>query len=655
MDPEIAPQDTNTQITDPQVTEPQVSKENIVLSAYSADDSATKSSRDGDGHFFWSPNDAISVFYGSGNGGGDRFVTTCTEAAATADFTGTMDENREPGHQYWAIYPYNVLNEWDEENQALVTEIPSHQVAAEGTFADGQFISIGHSDTQSIGFYHLCGGFKFFLNAEGITKITLQGKGQPLAGLVEVKMDGNDRPYVSDVLEPKDEIVLTPPAGETVFQTGKDYFFVTMPVTFNGGFNVVFEIGGTKQVGARLVSNNLTIRRAKFQWSTVAFDNGVTFETLEEPDIVKSNVRTYLDDVDYSQDCGDPDTQGGYSYSVFKAPYSPVYSYSSGDDQPKAVSISWSGRADKVLLSTSPTFDEDPFQIGVSRNATSTNVYNLIPGVIYYYKVTNGNDEVKHGCFKPKGTLRQIYISNSEGNAYSSSGTLSDNIRDLGGWKAENDKTIRYGKLYRGAKIDGMKGKENAKTNFKNLGIGLDMELRGGKDSEENTDYSEVRPVTDIDWIQFPVIKLLGVVEGNPGKTAGLYRQAIKEIISFLQEDKGAVYFHCEGGADRTGALAFLIEAILGVSESDMSKDYELTTFTVKNKRYRHVELNNSSFDSTELKYPFRDFIRYLRTFEGSTMQEKVITWAKIDDPAVEGNDALTDTDIELLKALLLE
>jgi len=59
------------------------------------------------------------------------------------------------------------------------------------------------------------------------------------------------------------------------------------------------------------------------------------------------------------------------------------------------------------------------------------------------------------------------------------------------------------------------------------------------------------------------------------GNTQELYQQAIRAIIGYLSEGK-AVCFHCAGGADRTGSLAFLIEALLGVSESDMSKDYEL-------------------------------------------------------------------------------
>ena len=640
-----------------QEEEPQVIKKKVVLSAYSSDDSGTKSSRDANGTFYWSPGDEISVFYGSGDKGGYRFTSTCTETATIADFEGEMEEEKEEDHEYWAIYPYNALNAWNESTQTLTTEIPSHQVAAEGTFTDGQFISIGHSSTPSIGFYHLCGGIKFFLSVEGITRITLQGKGKPLAGLVEVKMDGDDHPYVSNIREPKNEIVLTSPSG--VFNTGTDYFFVTMPVTFDGGFDVILEKGGTKQVGARLISSSMTIHRAKFQWSTAAIDSGVSFATWEEPDIVKTNVRAYLDNVDYSQNCGDPDTEGGYSYSVFKAPYSPVYSFSSGDDQPKAVTISWNKKdsADKVYISTSPSYSDNSLEISVS-NKTSTDVYNLIPGVVYYYKVTSGNTIKKSGCFKPKGTLRQVYVA---GNTTGSTG-IARNFRDMGGWKA-GDKTIRYGRLYRGAKIEKSGVTTAAKNTFQNpgignLGIGMDLEMRGGKSDDDSKEtYYNNRPFPEIAWDYFPAIKFLGVVENNPGYTAEIYRDAIKRIISFLQEDRGAIYFHCEGGADRTGTLAFLIEAILGVSESDMSKDYELTTFRSSSmnvdsyQRYRHIELDRPDlgYSAYELKYPFRDFIRHLRTFEGSTMQHKVTNWAKT------GENALTDAEIELLKALLLE
>lgn len=39
------------------------------------------------------------------------------------------------------------------------------------------------------------------------------------------------------------------------------------------------------------------------------------------------------------------------------------------------------------------------------------------------------------------------------------------------------------------------------------------------------------------------------------------------------------VYFHCTAGADRTGTLACVLEGLLGMSQSNIDKDYELTTF----------------------------------------------------------------------------
>ena len=38
--------------------------------------------------------------------------------------------------------------------------------------------------------------------------------------------------------------------------------------------------------------------------------------------------------------------------------------------------------------------------------------------------------------------------------------------------------------------------------------------------------------------------------------------------------------FHCAAGADRTGTLAFLISGLLGVSRDDLTKDFELTSFS---------------------------------------------------------------------------
>ena len=72
------------------------------------------------------------------------------------------------------------------------------------------------------------------------------------------------------------------------------------------------------------------------------------------------------------------------------------------------------------------------------------------------------------------------------------------------------------------------------------------------------------------------------------------------------------VYIHCVWGADRTGLLCMLLEGLLGVAQSDLDKDYELTSFS-GNTRYR-----------TDAVY--RDVISQITTFDGQTLQDKFRT-----------------------------
>jgi rhodanese-related sulfurtransferase len=65
------------------------------------------------------------------------------------------------------------------------------------------------------------------------------------------------------------------------------------------------------------------------------------------------------------------------------------------------------------------------------------------------------------------------------------------------------------------------------------------------------------------------------MVRDNPEKVKNTFCW----VVARLRENK-PVYFHCAAGRDRTATLAILLEGVLGVSESDMAKDYELTYFT---------------------------------------------------------------------------
>ena len=65
-----------------------------------------------DGSVWWEPGDKISLFVGSGGGGGYKLTATNTEPAAKVDFYGQInDETENP--TYVAIYPYNSSAYYD--------------------------------------------------------------------------------------------------------------------------------------------------------------------------------------------------------------------------------------------------------------------------------------------------------------------------------------------------------------------------------------------------------------------------------------------------------------------------------------------------------------------------------------------------------------
>ena len=239
-----------------------------------ASPSATKSSRDAEGHFYWSPGDQLSLFKATTPATGTtnwQLTSTNTSPAQEASFRGEIPaEALEATGEYWAIYPYAETNSFD--GTTLTTTLPDQQTATKGTFSDGQFISVGCADVLSMTFYHLCGGFKFKLQSPGITTVTLSGlDDEPLAGRVQVTLDANGLPVVRQVTEPRTTITLSCPDG---FIPGEEYFFVTLPVQFQRG--IQFTFNGSIN---RTVETTMRINRAKFQWSSAPIDSRLSFCT----------------------------------------------------------------------------------------------------------------------------------------------------------------------------------------------------------------------------------------------------------------------------------------------------------------------------------------------------------------------------------------
>lgn len=335
---------------------------------------------------------------------------------------------------------------------------------------------------------------------------------------------------------------------------------------------------------------------------------------VEKCDIENVGTRKFLEEVDYAADTA-------YILS-FAREYMQEYG---ANDKPLPVRIAWTGEAAQLFISTDARFKG---AVGQPVSDSPAEVFNLIPDMDYYYKVLDRSGKVlKTGCVRPVGPLRWI-------------NGIAENVRDLGGWQAAGGH-IAYGKLYRGARLSSRMPQSGRDIFLKDLGIALDLDLRGIKESEAHVGAV----IEGADYLKFPVEKNLGRGTGN---TQELYQQAIRAILGYLSEGK-AVYFHCAGGADRTGSLAFLIEALVGVSESDLSKDYELTTFAKTNKRLRNFRATEKE---THILY---ELITYLRKFgDPKTMSINELTYNWATTRHADNVDPLSPEEIELLRKYLI-
>lgn len=186
-------------------------------------------------------------------------------------------------------------------------------------------------------------------------------------------------------------------------------------------------------------------------------------------------------------------------------------------------------------------------------------------GVMHYNEVPNvltpfaGTDAA--GTLKPLDALRWIRTRNNSAEAW--------NVRDLGGWACDGG-TVKYGLLIRGGKL----AAADRAVLVGELGIQHDLDLRGreGGGSDDEPDMTESPLGSDVWYTRTQQYAWYALV---PVETWQAYLRCVIDAVTHREP----VYFHCTAGADRTGTLACVLEGLLGMSQSDIDKDYELTTF----------------------------------------------------------------------------
>ena len=224
------------------------------------------------------------------------------------------------------------------------------------------------------------------------------------------------------------------------------------------------------------------------------------------------------------------------------------------------------------------------------------------------------------------------------------------NVRDIGGYVTSYGVRTNQGLMYRGYYIDDKSGghgvnysAEVQAVQEEVMKIGYEIDLQKSSETNGRTASALNSDVTPCDYICRTLVSYENFLKKDS-------YQNLPEVMHIMaQSDEKHTYFHCWGGADRTGMLAFFINAICGVSYTDLMEDFELTTQT-NNKR---CHMHNSS----SAHYP-----KFMDAFiNGYT--DSGVTWDGFDPDATVNENCekwllevpgVAEEDIERIREIML-
>ena len=298
------------------------------------------------------------------------------------------------------------------------------------------------------------------------------------------------------------------------------------------------------------------------------------------------------------------------------------------DNPNQAIKVKWSVEGGnvatyKVEYATKADYSDAIVEI-CDGNTNFVELYNLYKATTYYVRVTAQNEKggtlaMEEGTFTTTDIGPRVMLIPE-----------IHNVRDVGGYKTLDGKTTKQGLIYRGGTLrpaDVYKSNltdEGAKYMSEVMGIKTEIDFRGSKEAGDITE-------SVIPGAKLTYATLSGYADAFTGPEG--YRQTF-EILA--DKDNYPIYYHCTGGADRTGTVTFLLNALLGVSETELIQDYEFTTFSHYNER--------NSQQGVYANY-FKDFRAGLEAFAGDTLQERVESYLL--------SIGVTQSQIDNIKAIM--
>ncbi len=303
--------------------------------------------------------------------------------------------------------------------------------------------------------------------------------------------------------------------------------------------------------------------------------------------------------------------------------YGPGNVYRADAFAPAPFTLTWESEDGALYynlkLSTKPDLSDAVKYITFTNSHTFE---DLFMGTKYYYQVIAQfeNKTVKSRVFSFETAYLPRTI-HAEGVS---------NTRDFGGYyTVDGTHRIRQGLMYRGGKLE--TATQAGIDKLLNVyGIKTDLDLRAEK---------TVSPLgTGVNFVNVSGPYYVGSTgvnsdnDSSKGPWKGTYREALLlEIQTYARPENYPIYLHCSLGRDRTGTLAFLINALCGVGETDLYRDYETSFFSETGC------LDGQS--ATHMMQTFATLYNYIKNYAQGTLAENTekfmldlgVTQAEID------------------------
>ena len=293
----------------------------------------------------------------------------------------------------------------------------------------------------------------------------------------------------------------------------------------------------------------------------------------------------------------------------------------------------------------------------INTSNTSLRLKNLLVNQKYYFKVSADGKDSQIADFTTGDYPRWI------------DARPMFNVRDMGGYMTSSGQRIKQGLVYRGGEINSKTGwygsqrytddtgntsardghivtqTDASKKAFReDMGMvsGLEIDLRSSSETNGYPVTSGTCNFAENKDISYKMLSISSYHKGMQQNTS-----QIKQVFeAFAQADQHPVYYHCYGGADRTGVVGFMLGALLGMSYTDLVIDFELTSYSSNPSRNYRSHLRNGPWN----EWP--GMVDYLKTTLGwgttKTIKEGMEEYLKT-------KCSVSQTTIDTIRNIMLE